>query len=157
MKLFIKIFLQWTWGILQNIAGLAVFLVNAGRPHRIYRGNVVTDWKSEDASMGLGMFIFMGRTDSGDEEILAHEYGHTVQSMILGPFYLPVIGLPSLVWANFKPLIKRRRSENISYYSFYPERWANKIAMKRVGRAPGTQNGEIHINHICDNEIVKKV
>ena len=157
MKILLKILLQWTWGILQNIAGAVVFLLNARRPHRLYRDAFVTEWKLKDASMGLGMFIFMGTDDKDDEEILAHEYGHTVQSLILGPLYLPVIGLPSLVWANFRPIRNIRKRKNIGYFSFYPERWANRIAMKKVGKAPGVSLRENCVSDICDNNITKKV
>lgn len=48
--------------------------------------------------MSLGLFIFMfGGRYIGDEETLKHEYGHSIQSKILGPLYLIVIGLPSLM------------------------------------------------------------
>ena len=130
------ILLHWTWGIVQNIAGLAVFLVNIRRKHYIYRKCVVTEWNSPDSSMGLGMFIFLGKCDVNDPAVLAHEYGHTVQSMILGPFYLFVIAFPSLFWANSRHMQNRRRTRNISYYRFYPERWANHIARRRTGICP---------------------
>ncbi|MCR5684749.1 MAG: hypothetical protein K6G81_04900 [Lachnospiraceae bacterium] len=154
MKSIIGIFhflVQWTWGILQNIAGLAVFLVYIRKRHYIFRRCFVTEWDSPDSSMGLGMFIFIGKNDATNEDVLAHEYGHTVQSALLGPLYLPVIGLPSLVWANFKPLMKLRRTKNISYYRFYPERWANRIALKRIGRAPGVRS-----NHNLEPEKITR-
>ncbi len=133
----LNILLQWTWGILQNIAGLAVFLVNIRKKHYIYRNCIVTEWNSPDSSMGLGSFIFLGKCDANDPEILAHEYGHTVQSLILGPFFLFIIAFPSLIWANSHKLQNRRKNRNISYYRFYPERWANRIARKKTGICPG--------------------
>ena len=65
-------------------------------------------------------------------EYLAHEYGHTKQSRKLGPLYLLVIGVPSLIWAGcFK---KYRIKHNKSYYSFFAERWADKLGgIKREG------------------------
>ena len=37
-----------------------------------------------------------------DEELskrlLVHEYGHTIQSLIFGPLYLIVMGIPSTLW-----------------------------------------------------------
>jgi hypothetical protein len=54
-----------------------------------------------------------------------HEYGHTRQSHALGPFYLLVVGLPSIIWAGcFKGY---REKHNISYYSFYTEACADKL------------------------------
>ena len=54
-----------------------------------------------------------------------HEYGHTLQSRKLGPVYLFVIGLPSIIWAGcFKWY---RKKYNKSYYSFPTESWADKL------------------------------
>ncbi|MBQ2352398.1 MAG: hypothetical protein II394_09315, partial [Bacteroidales bacterium] len=50
---------QWTWGVVQNVAGLLVFIVMAWNRHSIFRGAVVTHWK-HPYSMGCGMFIFLG-------------------------------------------------------------------------------------------------
>lgn len=74
----------------------------------------------------FGMFIFIyADFGSGTENMLKHEYGHTIQSKILGPLYLLVIGLPSIIWAGcFK---KYREKNKISYYSLYTEKWANKL------------------------------
>ena len=141
MKILAGIFhflIQWTWGILQNIAGFAVFLVNIRKKHYRFRNCIVTEWNNPDSSMGLGMFIFIGKCDVGDEEILAHEFGHTVQSVMLGPMFLFVIAFPSLFWANSRRLIRYRNTRKLSYYQFYTERWANRIAGKKVGKYPGS-------------------
>jgi hypothetical protein len=53
-----------------------------------------------------------------------HEYGHSIQSMVLGPLYLLMIGIPSMVWAGcFKNYRKRSKK---SYYWFYTESWADR-------------------------------
>ena len=123
--------IQWTWGIIQNTAALFVFLfVKLKDPKRAvsrYHGAVVTEWKLK-SSMALGMFIFLGfQKDESPmaRAVLAHEYGHTVQSCILGPFYIPVIGLPSLIWANVPAAGRKWRSGTCLYYDFYTERWAD--------------------------------
>ena len=148
------IIIQLTWGILQSLAGLAVLAAYAGRPHRMHHGAVVTLWPSR-FSLSLGMFIFIGGvragagapagakgapagakavTDSVDDRLLVHEYGHSVQSLALGPLYLPVIGLPSLVWARSRRLAQRRRAAGHSYYDFFTERWANAWGERALGR-----------------------
>lgn len=113
---------QCTWGGLQSIIGGFLFLLNITKPHFFYNGAVVTRWKMK-GSVSLGEFIFL--SEKADDTILAHEYGHTVQSLMLGPFYLLVIGLPSIVWAGFPPFVSFRKKKNYSYYRFYTERWAN--------------------------------
>ena len=126
--------LQCTWGIIQTLAGAVVFLALAGREHFIYRGAVGTMWRRSE-SLSLGMFIFISEQASPEarKELCAHEYGHTVQSLILGVLYLPVIVLPSSLWCMLPFLVKRRGRKNISYYSFYTEKWANRIAEKLTG------------------------
>ena len=52
-----------------------------------------------------------------------HELGHHKQSLILGPLYLIVIGIPSLIHAwLWNP------NSGKSYYDFYTEHWANKLS-----------------------------
>lgn len=91
---------------------------------------------NNSGGMSLSNHIFLPRKhfDKTLDEImdskwhrdyLAHEYGHTIQSYKLGPLYLLVIGLPSIVWAGcFK---NWRKKHNKDYYSFYTERWADKL------------------------------
>lgn len=55
-------------------------------------------------------------------ELYAHEYGHVKQSRILGPLYLFVIGIPSLLWACWY-----RKHKRGSYYAFYTEKWADRL------------------------------
>ena len=68
------------------------------------------------------------------QRLLIHEYGHTIQSLILGPLYLIVIGIPSTLWGFLPFLNKKRKSEGISYFSFYTEKWANHLGEKITGQ-----------------------
>ena len=127
-------FLQWTWGILQNvIGGLMTAFIRLRHPankQTPFHHAVVTAWNGK-GSMALGGYLFLDK-NSGDE-IVVHEYGHTIQSLILGPFYLFVIGIPSFLWANFPPIRKRRLKRGRRYTSFYPERWASHAGEKTTG------------------------
>ena len=119
--------IQFTWGILQNILGLFLFVfLNLIRKRKVffYHGALVMRWDIL-SSMGLGMFIFMGH-NCQDERILVHEYGHTIQSIILGPLFLFVIGIPSFIWAS-RPMSHYRRKKHLRYFEFYPERWASNL------------------------------
>lgn len=132
------VILQFTWGILQNICGVLtrlVVLIRCGKDAKMgcFHGAVMTRWKKTH-SMGLGMFIFYGHGDAPDaENIKSHEFGHTVQSAWLGPLFLPVIGIPSYVWAMLPVFVKKRKEQGIKYCSFYPESWANKLGEKITG------------------------
>ncbi len=128
--------LQWARGIIQNVVGLCVFLVNSGRRHFRYNDALVTVWKSRRGSMGMGMFIFISESAAANEDSFAftlrHEYGHTLQSCMLGPLFLPVIGLPSLLWAGLPVFRKYREKRSLSYYWLYTERWANFLGERAV-------------------------
>lgn len=65
--------------------------------------------------------------------LLVHEYGHTIQSLILGPLYLIVIGIPSTLWGFLPYCNKKREKEKLSYFSFYTESWANDLGEKVTG------------------------
>ena len=67
------------------------------------------------------------------EGIVAHEYGHTIQSLMFGPFYLLVIGIPSMVWSRFPVFRKKRVREKKSYFSVYPEKQATRLGEKFTG------------------------
>ena len=114
---------QCTWGLWQTLVGALVCLFCPGCERTFHRGAVVTRWKREEG-LSLGLFIFV--PEDGGERLLSHEYGHTLQSLLLGPLYLFVIGLPSVVWAGLPALVRRRAKRNISYYAFYTERWADR-------------------------------
>ncbi len=62
--------------------------------------------------------------------MLVHEYGHTIQSLILGPLYLIVMGIPSTVWGFLPSLQRKRKEKGISYFSFFTERWAKRLGEK---------------------------
>ncbi len=135
--------LQWTWGIIQNLVGLVIFAVHAKKPHFRYEKSIATVWDREE-SMSMGMFIFLAYNLKGDIEdeesiisqVAVHEYGHTFQSMLLGPFYLPVISAPSGIWCMIPAFQKMRKEKGISYYRMYTERWANFMGIHITKRVP---------------------
>lgn len=132
---------QAIWGFPQTLAGAAVLAAHAKRPHFCFHGAVVTTWENPKG-LSLGPFIFLhGPNDPEsapakvDAGLLVHEYGHTVQSLIFGPAYLIVIGIPSFVWSNLPALARKRKRSGRSYYSFWVERSANWLG-ERVLKQP---------------------
>ena len=116
---------QWTWGFPQTLVGFIIYLAHNDAPHRTYHGCIVTKWK-QAASLGVGMFLFLSeRSYENDPQVQVHEFGHAVQSAILGPLFLPVMGIPSFLWCNLKPCRKLRQEKGVSYYRLYTESTAN--------------------------------
>ena len=117
-----KHILFYLWELPQNLAGLA--LRKALRPgeEEAYRDAWILRTEKMRGGISLGRYIIVSARMSNSLFDL-HEWGHTRQSRLLGPFYLPVIGIPSLLWAAW--WTPRR---NCSYFSFYTERWADRLA-----------------------------
>lgn len=139
MKYFLYVLLQCTWGAPQSLVGAVMFLFHKRSEHLNFHGAAATLWERR-SSVSLGAFVFASKEPYVNERIngeysrkelterlLVHEYGHTIQSLILGPLYLVVIGLPSLLWAGLPICAKKRRDKGISYYSLYTEKWANSL------------------------------
>ncbi len=133
MKLFFYYLLQWTWGLPQNLVGLTLWLFCKGNRLPRYHGAAVKRWGIL-GSAGIGMFIFLDK--DADRPTVVHEYGHSIQSIILGPLFLFVIGLPSLLWAGLPQARRYRQRRSRSYYWFYPERWANTLGAYATGESP---------------------
>lgn len=130
LKTFGAIFLAATWSLLQNLCGLIFFLLLkiAGRPSKVYKNRIVTYWKLT-SGLTLGNFIFINSL--AGQKTLDHEYGHTLQSVILGPLWLIVIGLPSIIWCG--AFARYREKTNTDYYAFYTEKWADKLGKVKRG------------------------
>lgn len=126
MKTVLFYLIQFTWGALQNIIGFIAFIVCGlffGNFRPMYKRSFVCEIPKIKGNISLGCFILVN--DYLNKQILKHEYGHTIQSLILGVFYIFVIGIPSLIWAACHKTILK--GKNIDYYSFYTEKWANKL------------------------------
>ena len=120
---------QWTWGFPQTLVGFIVYLCNRHKPHEVYRGCIVTRWDNR-GSMGMGMFLFLG---CNDPQVRVHEFGHSVQSLILGPLFLPIMGIPSFLWCNIPYFQRMRNEKHISYYRLYTESTANALGAWATG------------------------
>jgi uncharacterized membrane protein len=125
MKKWLFIIWQCTWGLPQTILG-AIFWWNIRHyPTHFYRGCLQTQWSGK-GGLSLGLFIFTCKEGSPNyEKIRVHEYGHCIQSLVLGPFYL-ILGLISVCWANIPYFRKLRKEKNIPYTSCFVEGWASK-------------------------------
>lgn len=132
-------FLQCTWGIFQSLLGFIIFLIHIRDRHYFYHGAIVTEWNVK-SSVSLGIFLFVTSEPyfydklkdkytkkELSKRLLVHEYGHSIQSLILDPLYLILVGIPSTLWGFLPHLNKKRKDKQISYFSFFTESWANVL------------------------------
>lgn len=136
---------QCSWGLPQTLAGAVLFLLHRHERHFVYHGAVVTRWK-RPSSVSLGLFVFVTdapryrrlregyTTEALFARLLVHEYGHTIQSLLLGPLFLPVIGLSSALWGSLPALRKKRRERGLAYCAFFSEKWANALGEAVTGQ-----------------------
>ena len=120
MKRIVEILL-WIWQAPQNIVGLVIRLIY-GWTAILFRGVDVVVSSRFPGGISLGRTIVVKRPYLANTDTWNHEYGHTRQSLYLGPFYLFVVGIPSLLWAWYWT-----PARGVSYYSFYTEKWADKL------------------------------
>lgn len=120
-----KDFLKFIWQFPQSLIALIYreYLDGKGMILAIeyYKGVIIYYTKDTVGNVSLGDSIFISATASG--RIIKHEWGHTRQSLILGPLYLIVIGIPSIIWAS----VHKKIAPDTSYFNFFTEKWADKL------------------------------
>ena len=128
--------LQFTWGSTVNLAGLLVFLFCRSRfRSKKFCNAIVTYLPGNRGGLSLGVFIFLSTCNARESSRLyVHEYGHTVQCLLLGPLYWVVIASPSVIWYHFFAGYRKKRG--ISYDALFCERWATAWGRKWSGPNP---------------------
>ena len=123
---YIKDSIKWLWQFPQNMLALCIegILCQATYREGKVDGNTIIVNKVVPSDMSLGGYLFVNFMSS--EKCIQHEYGHSKQSNILGPLYLIVIGIPSLLH-NIVHYLCSKIGIKWNYYSFYTESWANKL------------------------------
>ena len=125
MKRVLFIFLQCTWGFAQTLIGFCFFLVNIKKEHHFYRCCIETKWNYH-GGLSLGLFIFTPKDSFDNRDLIrVHEYGHTIQSLLLGPFMF-FVGVISVIWGDLPYFEKKRREQGVPYTACFVEAWASK-------------------------------
>ena len=118
----IKNILLYIWQLPQHIVGLLILLFIKGEAKHKFNGITYYFYDPFPGGISLGNYMILGSQFS---QTIKHEYGHTLQSIMLGPLYLFVIGIPSIIWAGlYGSVIKETHN---GYYKFYTEKWADKL------------------------------
>lgn len=131
MKSFFLFLLSITWELPQTLSALFFMLMHRteyldsnGRRRYVHHNSFYT-------CFSCGEFIFfrdcyMNFIDW--EKTQKHELGHSIQSRILGPLFIPLIAFPSTTWnllSRMNNRLGRKMAEN--YYRTPWENWADKL------------------------------
>lgn len=135
MKLGVKI-RRWTWELPQTLVGAIIALTHKEKPLRVieYADQKVYLYDHFNGGISLGYYTHLdwnakdhnnNVVREGLKKSVKHEaLGHGTQSKWLGPFYLLVVGLPSVIHCAIHILCGRKWD----YYSFPTEKSADRIA-----------------------------
>lgn len=133
----IKNILLYIWQIPQNIVAVvwsAILCIFYKKPEvEDYKGVKYIWFNGWRNGVSLGHYVILGTYYKRSTTTINHEYGHTRQSLYLGPLYLFLIGLPSGTWNLIDRVLSNVNSNwtykraNKVYYSMPWEHWADKL------------------------------
>lgn len=127
--------LLWLWQLPQNIIGF--FLTRKNELIGSVGEGICFDvfYKKNffsGSGVCLGDYIIIDYRYLGksDRTVQKHEYGHHLQSVKLGWLYLPVIGLPSILFNIYDRIFHKnwtRLQRWTWYYNLPWESWADRL------------------------------
>ena len=121
-------FIQWTWGLLENLVGLIVYLAFIKHERFRYGKAFGTRLpKTWGGNFSLGMFIFV--CPDMPDEIYYHELGHCYQNCYFGILKPFLVSIPSVF--RFYVLGGRKMTQE-KYLSVWFEGQASRIGKEKI-------------------------
>jgi hypothetical protein len=81
------------------------------------------------SGFSLGRYICLDSLHT--KKTIKHEIGHSYQSRLLGPLYLPIVGISSAIFCNLCDRIFHKKWTTTKrytwYYNRFPENWADRL------------------------------
>lgn len=112
------------WQLPQLLVGLVMWIF-LGKKKLVADRHFDFCWRADNMSGGISLGPISYVSKNSGALSIAHEVdGHTWDSKLMGPLYLIIIGMPSILNAIF--------DFTKCYYDFYPEKWANRHAKLEV-------------------------
>jgi hypothetical protein len=120
--------LLFMWELPQNLLAIALIIQHKGikridNKKLSFVVRTKSDYNHRGArAVSLGRIIIASGVLHKNSSIMKHEYGHSLQSLLLGWLYLPLIGFFSY-GNNF--FWRKTWQGKKDYYNLFPERWAD--------------------------------
>lgn len=125
--------IKWIWQLPQNICGIIWYIIKRKSIILKVHSNLISSLGAKvyvikaGGGVTLGKYIFISQTYKDKDRVIKHELGHVKQSIMLGPLYLIIIGIPSILHATMNNYIGCCKNNPKGYYHFYTEDWANRL------------------------------
>lgn len=135
MKKKINKVIMYLWQFPQNILAICLegILCSSSKRGPKYGGNTSIICDIFPSSLSLGDYIFIHSNSSLSS--IRHECGHCKQSKILGPIYLIIVGLPSIIHRIIWGICKKL-GIHWDYNKFFTESWATKLGNSTINLLP---------------------
>lgn len=108
--------IKWLWQLPQHLLALCILLQSYTKQCEYYSVRHLFN-----SGISLGNYIIFDSNRRISQTDFKHEQGHQKQSLYLGPLYLLVIGLPSVIGNLLHRIWK------FDYYKQPWELWADKL------------------------------
>ncbi len=130
----LKMSLLLAWELPQILLGMMVFAVLKSRQKIVNIEKETHRFFIETPTTGvsLGWLIFWtpagNRFQHLSNDCRMHEFGHARQSVMLGPFYLLIVGIPSISRVFYRKWFHKKYGYSWqNYYNGFPENWADRL------------------------------
>lgn len=135
--------LSFTWGLPFVLVGLLVlafiriFLHKKIFDYKVIAGRICIIWNSTlPGAINLGIVYILDKDSMFSVRLHKHEIGHSIQNAFLGPLFIPVIGIPSLirasVWDKYSFKIYKKTGKFPDYDGIWFEGQATKLGATYV-------------------------
>ncbi len=128
-------FILIIWQFPQYIIGFIFGLFIKVNKKIIYKRSIVYLININiSVSFGKQIYIWYHMEKNEIDKLIKHEYGHSIQSIILGPLYIVFSFIPSMLRHSIffiKYVTAKNKNDKTlvwkKYYMGYPENWADKL------------------------------
>lgn len=126
---------SWTWGLPATLFGAIVSIICLcqGKKPKHYKGAIYFEAFGEDwGGFEAGCFFFVD--ENTNLSIVKHEWGHSIQNLILGPLMPFVVDIPSAIRYWFREYVYKYDESTYKllppYDAFWVEAWATTLGTK---------------------------
>ena len=112
----------------QTLLGVLVIRITKARLLKTVNGREIWQHEKNLNAVSLGKKIIVPKNHN--DRVIAHEYGHCLQSVKYGWSYLIIVGLPSVmrnIWDTVAHKKWSREQRSAWYYSSWPEKQADEL------------------------------